>query len=83
VLAFEHTLARSALSPRRHYFDIPPIDCVHLLIISIGSGKTIVVFFSTYLGEGLEVAQLDGRGLRLKNLGGIGKLCEASNSPCA
>src|SRR5208337_2438719 len=32
------------------------------------------VLFDTYLGKGLEVAQLDGRGLRLENLGGIGQL---------
>ncbi len=73
VPAFEHTLARSALSSRCHsclsapvpspfpggrdpahpmylsslYLFRPPIDSTHLLMISIGSGKTIVVFFST------------------------------------
>ena len=49
VLAFKHTLPAVPLSPsRRHaYFDAPPNDFTQLLIISIGSGKTMVVFFST------------------------------------
>src|SRR6266849_4327781 len=47
--AFEHTLSGApSFSSRSHsYFCGPPKFLVHWLMISIGSGNTIVVFFST------------------------------------
>ena len=44
------------------------------LMISMGSGNTIVVFFSTPISvKGLQVAELDGGGLGLENFGGVGE----------
>ena len=48
-LDLQDTLARAtSISARSHaYFLFPPNACTQLLMISIGSGNTIVVFFST------------------------------------
>src|ERR1700687_5617650 len=49
VPTLEHALADSPASTSRchSYFCCPPNDCTQLLIISMGSGNTMVVFFST------------------------------------
>ena len=49
VSALQHALAGSPASTSRchSYFCCPPNDCTQLLMISMGSGNTMVVFFST------------------------------------
>ncbi len=49
VPGLQDTLARAtSIAARSHaYFLFPPNACTQLLMISIGSGNTIVVFFST------------------------------------
>ena len=49
VPALQHAVSpTAAISTHRHsYFLEPPNDCIQLLMISMGSGNTIVVFFST------------------------------------
>src|SRR5271155_2225395 len=49
VLALKHTIPCSPRSSSRchAYFCDAPRDLVHWLMISMGSGNTIVVFFST------------------------------------
>jgi hypothetical protein len=48
VTAFEYPVTPSALSVSAgHVYLFPPIVFVHCRIMSIGNGKTIVVFFST------------------------------------
>src|SRR5712671_4851092 len=49
VLALEHSLAGPPASTSRchSYFFCPANDCTQLLIISMGRGNTMVVFFST------------------------------------
>ena len=49
VSALQHAVSpTAAISTHCHsYFREPPSACIQLLIISMGSGNTIVVFFST------------------------------------
>jgi hypothetical protein len=48
VTALEYPVTSSALSVSAgHVYLFPPIVFVHCRIMSIGNGKTIVVFFST------------------------------------